>query len=61
MAREQGAVFWELRAALSAARLRVGQKNQSGAAQVLQPVFDRLTEGFDTLDPRAAKLLLDGL
>jgi predicted ATPase/DNA-binding winged helix-turn-helix (wHTH) protein len=61
MAREQGAVFWELRAALSAASLRVRQKNQSGAAQVLQPVFDRLTEGFDTLDPRAAKLLLDGL
>ena len=59
MAREQGALFWELRAALGAARLWVEQNNRAGAAQVLQPVYDRFTEGFDTVDLKAAKALLD--
>jgi predicted ATPase len=59
MAREQGAQFWELRAALGAARLRVRQNDRAGAAQVLQPVYDRFTEGFDTPDLREARLLLD--
>lgn len=61
MAREQGALFWELRAALSAARLRVSQKNRVGAAHVLQPVYNRFTEGFDTTDLKQARLLLDAL
>jgi predicted ATPase len=61
LARSQGALFWELRAALSAARLRARQKNRSGAAQVLQPVYDRFTEGFDTADLQAAKAVLDSL
>ena len=59
MAREQGALFWELRAALSAARLSLRQKNRAAAAQVLQPVYDRFTEGFNTADLKAAKLLLE--
>jgi len=58
MAREQGALFWELRAALSAARLRLTRKNRAGAAQILQPVYDRFTEGFDTADLKEARLLL---
>jgi predicted ATPase/DNA-binding winged helix-turn-helix (wHTH) protein len=58
LAREQGALFWELRAALSAARLLVMQKDRAGAVQVLQPVYDRFTEGFDTSDLKAAKALL---
>jgi tetratricopeptide (TPR) repeat protein len=61
MAREQGALFWELRAALSAARLRVRQQNRAGAAQVLQPVYDRFTEGLEAPDLRAARALLDTL
>jgi tetratricopeptide (TPR) repeat protein len=61
IAREQGALFWELRAALSAARVRVSQEDRAGAAQLLQPVCDRFTEGFDTPDLREAKLLLDAL
>jgi predicted ATPase len=61
MARGQGALFWELRAALSAARLRVRQKDRAGAAQILQPVYDRFTEGFDTADLTAAKSLLKTL
>lgn len=61
LAREQGALFWELRTAVSAARLRVGQKDPSGAAEVLQPVYDRFTEGFDCTDLKAARTLLDSL
>jgi predicted ATPase/DNA-binding winged helix-turn-helix (wHTH) protein len=61
MAREQGALFWELRAALSAAHLWIRQKNRAGATQVLQPVYDRFTEGFDTADLKAAKALLKTL
>jgi predicted ATPase len=59
-ARTQGASFWELRAALSAARLRIRQKNRAGAAEILEPVFNRFSEGFDTADMLAAKQLLDG-
>ena len=61
MAREQGALFWELRAALSAARLRVMHNNRAGAAQVLQLDYDRFTEGFDTADLKAAEALLKTL
>jgi predicted ATPase len=59
-ARTQGAVFWELRAAHSAARLRVGRKDLAGAAQILEPAYNRFSEGFDTADMRAARQLLDG-
>jgi hypothetical protein len=61
MAHGHGALFWELRAALGAAHLRVRQKNRAGAVQVLKPVYDRFTEGFDTVDLKAAKALLETL
>ena len=61
LAREQGALFWELRTAVSAARLRIRQKDPIGAVQVLQPVYDRFTEGFDFADLKAARTLLDSL
>jgi predicted ATPase len=61
MAHEQGALFWELRAALSAARLQVREKNRTGATQVLRPVYDRFTEGLDTADLKEAGLLLASL
>ncbi|HUB48981.1 MAG TPA: winged helix-turn-helix domain-containing protein [Acetobacteraceae bacterium] len=61
LAREHGALFWELRAALSTARLRVRQKNHAGATHVLQPVYDRFTEGFEAADLQAAKALLNAL
>lgn len=60
MAREQGALFWELRIALSFAHLRAAQGRRDEAKQILAPVYDRFTEGFDTVDLLAAKLLLDG-
>ncbi len=59
MAREQGALFWELRVALSLARLLRGQGRSADAVGILQPVYDRFTEGFDTADLKAAKALLD--
>jgi predicted ATPase/DNA-binding winged helix-turn-helix (wHTH) protein len=60
-ARRQGAVFWELRAALSAAHLRISQNNRAGAAKILEPIYNRFSEGFDTADMLAAKQLLRGV
>ena len=60
IAREQGALFWELRVALSRARLRVSQHRRDEALEILRPVYDKFTEGFDTADLLAAKQLLDG-
>jgi predicted ATPase len=59
MAREQGALFWELRVALSLARLLRGQGHSSEAMGILQPVYDSFTEGFATADLQRAKTLLD--
>jgi predicted ATPase len=61
MAREQGALFWELRVALSLARLRIAQGRQEEARRVLAPVYDRFTEGFGTSDILSAKQLLESL
>jgi hypothetical protein len=60
-ARQQGALSWELRAAVSLARLWYGQNRRAEALALLQPVYDRFTEGFDTTDLKAAKTLLDSL
>jgi predicted ATPase len=61
LAREQGALFWELRIVTSLARLRVAQGRHDEARRVLAPVYDRFTEGFATTDLSAAKALLDTL
>ena len=58
IAEEQGALFWELRAALSLARLRIKQEQQDNARQILAPVYDQFAEGFDTADLRQARDLL---
>jgi predicted ATPase len=60
-ARRQGALSWELRAATSLARLWRDQGRSADATAVLQPVYDRFTEGFATADLKAAKALLDAL
>ncbi len=59
LAREQSALAWELRTATSLAHLWARQGGGDEARRVLRPVYDRFTEGFDTLDLRAAKHLLD--
>jgi predicted ATPase len=61
MAREQRALFWELRIALSVARLRVSQGRKHEARAQLASVYDRFTEGFATADMQAARTVLDGL
>jgi predicted ATPase/DNA-binding winged helix-turn-helix (wHTH) protein len=61
LSRQQGALSWELRAATSLARLLNDQGRSAEASGLLQPVYDRFTEGFDTADLKAAKALLDTL
>jgi predicted ATPase len=61
IAREQDALFWELRIALSVARLKVSQGRQHEARAPLASVFLRFTEGFATADMLAARSLLDEL
>jgi predicted ATPase len=50
-----------LRAAASLARLLRGQSRPAGAPALLDPVYDRFSEGFETADLRSAKTLLDAL
>jgi predicted ATPase len=61
IARKQQAKSWELRAAMSAARLLLARGDREPARDILAPVFGWFTQGFDTLDLRHAKLLLDEL
>ena len=61
VARDQDAKSWELRAAMSMARLWRDQGKRDEAREVLAPVYGWFTEGFDTLDLKDAKALLDTL
>ena len=62
IAKEQGAKLWELRAAASLARLlRRDRDRLAEARDLLAPVHDWFTEGFDTPDLTEAKALLDEL
>ena len=61
MARDQGARTWELRIALSVARLRVTQGRRDEAKQMLAPVYESFTEGLEMMDVQAAKRFLDTL
>ena len=61
MARQQQARSWELRAAMSMAKLWRGQGQQQKAHDLLAPAYGWFTEGFDTLDLQDAKALLDDL
>jgi predicted ATPase len=61
VARAQQAKSWELRAAMSMARLWRDQGKRQQAHDLLAPVYSWFTEGFDTLDLKEAKTLLDEL
>jgi predicted ATPase len=61
VARQQQAKFWELRAALSLARLWRDQGKVQQARELLAPVYGWFTEGFDTRDLKDAKALLEEL
>jgi len=61
VAHRQGAKSLELRAATSLARLSADQGDGAQAREVLQPVYDWFTEGFETADLKDARALLDRL
>ena len=61
VARQQQAKSWELRAAMSMARLWRDQGKRDEARELLAPVYGWFTEGFDTRDLKEAKELLDEL
>ena len=61
IAREQGTKGFELRAATSLARLWRDQGKGAEAHALLAPVYGWFTEGFDTLDLKEAKALLEQL
>ena len=61
VAREQQAKSWELRATMSMARLWRDQGKRDEARDLLAPVYGWFTEGFDTLDLKEAKALLEEL
>ena len=60
-ARSQNARLLELRAATSLARLLRDQGKPQQARELLAPIYGWFTEGFDTLDLKEAKALLDEL
>ncbi len=61
VARRRQAKSWELRAATSLARLWQQQGKQTEARELLAPVYNWFTEGFDTADLKDAKTLLTEL
>jgi predicted ATPase len=61
IARSQQAKSFELRTATSLARLWHQQGKSQEAYVLLAPVYNWFTEGFDTLDLKDAKALLDTL
>jgi len=61
IAEEQGAKLWELRAAVSIARLWAERGRRAKARDLLAPMYAWFAEGFDTADLMEAKKLLDTL
>ena len=60
-AKRHGAVWWQLRAAVSLARLWASGGDRQRAVDLLSPVYASFTEGFDTPDLRDARALIDAL
>jgi predicted ATPase len=61
VAQQQSAKYWELRAATGLARLWRDQAKRIEARDLLAPIYDWFTEGFDTPVLKEAKALLDEL
>jgi replication-associated recombination protein RarA len=60
MGRQQGARLFELRSATALARI-MAEHNEQKAVDILAPIYNWFTEGFDTSDLKEAKSLLDRL
>lgn len=61
LAREQGALSWELRTAISAAALYEAQERRDDARNVLRRAYDQFDNGFDTTDVVRARIMLENL
>ena len=61
LARKQGALAWELRAAMNLGKLWATQSREGDALDLLEPLYGRFTEGFETIDLIAARRLIDEL
>ncbi len=61
VSRAQKAKGWELRAATNLARLWQSQRKRKEAYELLAPIYNWFTEGFDTKDLKEAKALLEEL
>ncbi len=61
VASQRQAKSWELRAAMSLARLWRDQGKVQQARELLAPVYEWFTEGFDTRNLKEAKALLEEL
>ena len=61
IAQNQGARWWELRATVSLARLLRDTDRRDEARAMLSEIYNWFTEGFDTVDLKDAKALLDEL
>jgi predicted ATPase len=59
LAEQQGALSWRLRTEMSLARLR-RQQGLPGSLAGLAETYARFSEGFETADLKAARLMLDG-
>jgi len=59
VARQQQAKSWELRAAMSMARVWRDQGKRQQARELVAPIYNWFTEGFDTRDLKEAKALLE--
>jgi DNA-binding SARP family transcriptional activator len=58
-AEQQNSKMWQLRAAMSLARLWMHQEKMTEAQKILLDIFGWFSEGFDTLDLREARSLLN--
>jgi hypothetical protein len=61
LARRQGSQAWELRTATSAAGVLSSQGRDAEALDLLSPIYERFTEGFETADLHAARMTLSEL
>jgi hypothetical protein len=60
-ARQQQAKSWELRSSTTLAQLLVERGERDAARELLTPIYNWFTEGFDTHDLKAAHQLLESL
>lgn len=59
LSRQQEAVAWELRCAISLGEVWIQKKNASGARELIRPVLQKFAGELDTVDVRSARRLLE--